>query len=175
VGGTLTWWKKSQTTGRNYKAGFGPLACTLAGGLYTAPVSPAIVLGLTDKADNARLEFSQGGIASAEQAAQTRQIFRITTQNKTVLDTPGSADNLTSVKLTLVPSTGFFSGSFSLRDSNVLDPAHPFLRTVNYEGVLVPSLGRGTGFFLLNQLPSGGKTLLTSDLLSGLVVLDAAP
>lgn len=175
LSGSLTWWKKPQASGRSYKTGFGPLACTLAGGLYTAPASPAIVLGLPDSAGNARLEFSQGGIESAAQFASTRQIFRITTQNKAVLDPAGSATNLTGVTLTLNATTGFFSGGFKLRDSNVLDPAHPYLRDVKYEGLLVPSIARGAGFFLLNQLPSSGKTLLTSDILSGLVVLDAAP
>ncbi len=174
VGGTFTWFKKPQP-GRLYRDGIGPMNCTIAGSLYAAPATGVIVLGLTDKADNARLEFFAGGIGSSEQAAATRQIFTINTLNKPLLDLPGSADNLTGVKLTLIPSTGYFSGSFTLRDSNVLDPARPHLRPVTFQGLLVNSLGKGAGYFLLNQLPSAGKTLLTSDILSGQVVLDAAP
>ena len=174
MGGTFTWFKKPQA-GRLYRDGIGPMDCAVAGSLYTAPAAGEIVLGLTSKVDNARLEFFAGGIGSSEQSAATRQIFTIDTLNKVLLDLPGSADNLTGVKLTLVPSTGYFSGSFTLRDSNVLDPARPFLRPVAFQGLLVNALGKGAGYFLLNQLPSGGKTLLTSNILSGQVVLDAAP
>jgi len=175
IGGNLVWLKKPQAAGRYYKSGFGPVTCALNGGLYSPPAPGSIVLGLPDKADNARLEFSAGGIGTAEQAAATRQIFRITTENKPLLDLPGSADNLTGVKLTLTASTGFFTGTFSLRDSNVLSPANPYIRPVSFYGMLVPSLHRGAGYFLLNELPSAGTTLTTSKFLSGQVVLDAAP
>jgi len=46
---------------------------------------------------------------------------------------------------------------------------------VSFYGMLVPSLHRGAGYFLLNELPSAGTTLTTSKFLSGQVVLDAAP
>jgi hypothetical protein len=45
------------------------------------------------------------------------------------------------------------------------------MRTVSYEGVIVPSLSKGAGYFLLNGLPGD----LNWKTLSGQVVLDPAP
>jgi hypothetical protein len=165
--GRIDWVKggTQPTSVRTYRTGFGPLAMVLQGGRWVAPASGRIVLGLTDKADNARLDFSQGGVESTAQFADLDQVLRITRTNTTLLNTTPLV-NPTGAKLSLVASKGTFKGTFKLNDSSVFRP-------VTFEGVLLNGENIGRGFFLLPKLPLG--TPANSDILSGKVLLSPTP
>ncbi len=175
VSGSLDWLRKPQVspTERKYRSGFGPLTLNNSGVKYTPPSAGGLLLSLnlTDTLGNARLTFTQALLADADQGDKPDQILRITLANKAELAPLGTANNLTSVKLNLVASTGSFTGSFILRDSNPLIPSRPFMRTVSFEGLIVPSHTKGAGYFLLSELP----TTSTLRCLSGNVVLDRVP
>jgi hypothetical protein len=61
---------------------------------------------------------------------------------------------------TLNAKTGFFKGSFTLKDRLPV-----VTRAVSFEGVLDSALGTGTGFFLLSDLPPPPATSVAKTLL----------
>jgi|GEM_PF-5158755 len=168
--GTVDWVKSPQATTnttRSYKAGFLLNTLTAIGGKYAKPAAGVIVLGLPDKAANAKLVFSRGGIDHAAltqgSAGILNEVFEITSTN-TVSITGSNPAGVTLTLTTTMLITGGISGKIILND-----PA-PAGRSVNYEGLLCPRLGRGVGHFQLPQLPSSVPpvtTILTSPYLSG--------
>ncbi len=169
--GTLDWLKTPAAgTTHDYKAGFGPLVLNMAGGKYSY-TAPVLGLPVTNASiNNARLSFSEGGIGLS--ATQPNLNFRISSTNTIILPVAGSIANPGKVSFTLVPTTGSFSGKFTLTDLLGIT------RVVNYQGWLVPTEGKGYGWFMLPQLADPTATpptsASTSAILSGRVVLDAA-
>ena len=98
--------------------------------------------------------------------------FRIGSTNTLTMPTFASTLNPGKVTCAITPSTGSFTGTFTLNDS----PGG--LRTVPFHGWLVPGEGKGYGYFMLPQLADPTAlppiTATTSPILSGRVVLDAA-
>lgn len=163
---------------RNYKSGFGPLSLTAAGGAYV-PLSPGqIVMGLSDQTGNARLVFSEGGIASAERNPNVT--LRITTAHTVVMPTAASGENPAKTTLSLQTASRQFTGTFELSD---VPPGliRPVIRQGSFRGVIVPSNGgqdRGYGYFLLPALPDSTATvptnLATAPIFTGQVILEPA-
>jgi len=146
---------------RSYRTGFGPLAMSLQGRRWVAPASGQIIFNLPDASNNARLDFTQGGVDTAAQFSDLDQLLRITKTNTTLIST-SALINPTGVKLTLNSAKGTFSGSFKLTDGAVPRP-------VTFEGVLLSGESQGRGAFQLPKLPLG--TPANSDILSGNVIL----
>ena len=154
ISGALPWLKKPQTS-LIYGGGL-DLDLTVAGHGYTAPDAGQPVLGLSLVSAgqfNADLDFAGGGIESAAQAGALEQPCRITGTNTAVLAT-GITANPTAMRITQINAkTGFFTGTFTLKDRTPVVP-----RVVNFEGVLDSVLETGTGFFLLSELPVAPAT-----------------
>jgi len=169
IDSTLTWKKLAMTTAVfDYKAGFELINVNVFGGRYfiTAPV-----LGLPVTAtgtNNARLIFGEGGIGTS--ATNPNVALRISNTNAATLPPAGTQNQGKITKLTLNTATGAFSGTMILTDGVVL-------RTVPFQGQLVPTEGRGFGYFLLpklaDQAATPPTTLKTSPVLSGWVALES--
>ncbi len=170
VGGTCTWSKISQplsSTSRSYKAGFPAYSLTLVGGKYTPVNNVFSFLGLAAGTGNAELDFAQGGLA-----APFTQVITITAPS-TISGLVAPAVNPNTVKLTITPANGLFTGSFVQPGLTSTTP-----RTATIFGVLVRntqgSIKKGYGAFVLPMLPSATPpvtTTATSPILSGKVGL----
>ena len=177
--GTLDWYKPQQAAAtRSYHDGILLHTQTLVGGLYPATaVNLPTMLGLALPLSmlNTKLSFSDGGLT-----ANFDQLLTVTATNTSSVPTSPSLNSFL-VKLTLTPSTGLFSGSFSRQDADPTDLTSPITvitRAPPFYGVLVPRLAQGVGFFLLNELPASSPTLTTaanSPTLSGQVILKTGP
>lgn len=153
VKGTTRWIKDQQpSSDRFYRAGFDAINLTAIGSLYDPPSTNRVVLKLPNVAGNAVLDFSKSNIESASPNPDLSS-FRITTSHTGIV--PGS--NPANVRLSINPSTGLITGSFSLADR----------RNASFEGLCIsasqsePKLGYryrlpfGGGFF---HLPSTTAT-----------------
>lgn len=173
--GSLRWIKDPQTaaTERNYRAGIPETMLTMRGNIYSAPGANGIVGGLLNIADNAYLDFSEGGLATA--ARNPDKNFRLQTSHLGLFAEPNPA----KVSLSVSPSTGIYTGTFELLDGSVT-------RRVSYQGLIIPKIEAvsalpattdysaqaaqaevpliGAGHFLLPELL---PTATTSKLLSG--------
>lgn len=157
--GNVTW-QQSVQAGPLYPAAFGPVTLAVSGKLYTPPAAGSVVLGLLPVASNAKLTFTEAGVASASVSPDL--VFTLSTSNAVKLPTA----NPDKVALTLNPKTGAFSGSFTLSDvSGVNKP-----RKAPFQGVLVTGQG-GRGYFLLPQTPASPGA--EPSILSGKVQLGA--
>lgn len=155
-------WSRPFNTGRI--GGFNAVPLTAIGGRYNAPVAPTLVLGITDGADNAKVDFLEAEVPSSPSI-----VVSLKTGNKV------SYPAVNTAKTALVPSaaTGAFKGSFSLSDPNPWAPTKPFVRNASYEGIIVPTSSglKGYGYFLLARLPTTpAGTVLTTPQLSGQAV-----
>jgi hypothetical protein len=165
IDSTLDWQKTQATTARDYTP-FGPLNVAVLGGKYsvTTPLLQLPSLSVT-VTDNAQFTFSDAGVPSA-----TNPNMRLRISNTNVLTlNPTNPGKINSLVFT--PTTGAFGGKMTLTDP----PALP--RTVAFQGWLVPTLGKGYGYFLLpqlaNPLATPPTTATTSPILSGKVLLEA--
>ena len=173
--GTLDW-SKNADNAQAYGAGIPLFSLTVAGGKYVAPAANTPVLDMTSTSfgtPNSRLVFTEGGLKGPPPIIATATVFatelagrslRITSAN--AADFVSTGANPAAITLTLVPSTGTMSGSFTLVDGGVT-------RKVSYTGLLVPrlNLNKGVGFFLLTELP----TSTSAPILSGQVILQTGP
>jgi len=166
IGGTLSWSRPANTaaTARTYAAGFGPLNLAAQGGLYTPPVSPALVLGLAGPG-TATLTFTEGDIDSATLNSDGVPFFDYTVGigTKNVVTYPALPANTRKVKLSPLTTTGVFGGTFEL--SEVIPPATlPVKRAVTYQGCIVKTaIGYdGVGYFMLPLLPTPTKGAIRS-------------
>lgn len=167
-------WTRPPIVGRLYSGGFGPFDLSAVGGRYVAPApATAIVMGITDNLvdNNARLAFS-----GAEVVGTSPDIhFRL--KASSVFVPPLALNNPRKTSLIITPSTGAFSGQFTLSDSNVF--VITAVRTAAYYGQIVrdgDGVTRGYGFFHLADLPSAaGQTVNTTRQKAGLVVLEKSP
>lgn len=139
---------------RTYAAGFSITDPTdsyvIMGGLYTAPVSPLVLL---NKAANTQVELSLTGGTDATAA---EALVTLQAANKILVGT-----NTAKTKLAINAKTGLITGSFALTDK----------RAGKFEGVVIPDGSElvGLGYYLL---PEATPTITTSKILSGLMSLD---
>ncbi|HYF36590.1 MAG TPA: choice-of-anchor D domain-containing protein, partial [Prosthecobacter sp.] len=183
LSGALDWIRPPNlaASARIYELGFGnptPVPLDAIGGKYTGAAA-TMILGLTTAGtDNARLVFTEGGVADSRRDPDV--VLDVGLSNKITLP-PVGAENEAGVKLTVAAATGIFSGTFVLDDPDPRKPppATPVIlkRTVTFQGMLVRDGTEqyGGGFFLLPKLPVGVQTPTTTDILSGKVVLEKAP
>lgn len=151
----LSWVKKPIVTAtRSYKDGFPTtLGLSLNGSLYNPKSSPFVILGLTAGTANARCLLT-----GANLGATIEQGFGVVAPATVKLIT---AQNTHKLALGITAATGIFKGSIT--------PTPPG-RKAGLEGIIVPHLQSGAGFFLLPE-----STLSTSALLSGRAVINAVP
>jgi hypothetical protein len=192
VSGALTWSRAEQPSGTLlYQLGWpaAPITLDIAGGLFVAPVAPAIIMGarippaLTDYNDtiNATITFFDDatGIPTSASAvnpnlngsnkgATTMQGIKITSAGTFINSTTRANPGAVTLSFTKVSGklNGLFSGSFVLNDAGVL-------RTVKYYGIVIPDSATpatedaiGAGYYVLTGQPataaskSGRVTLL---------------
>lgn len=159
----LTWVKTGpiSTADKTYASGY-IIALNSSGAKYVKPTTTQpIVLALPDQADNAMVQFSGAEIETAAKYADLAQVFRVSKTNVATFRT-ATTGNPCAVKMTFVPTTGLFSGSFTLTDPGTLKP---IVRIVSYYGVLLSHRREGVGCFVLPGLATG------SAIQSGLVSL----
>jgi hypothetical protein len=168
--GVLSWLKKPNLSPKevSYAAGLPLHDLQMLGFRYFAPIDGSIVLALDPHENNALLTFDQGGLRNAEMDPDTQ--FTLTTENKVVL--PLAPNNPTGLTLKLDATAGLFTGAFTLKDPDPLNPLKTITSKANYAGVLVPRLDAGFGSFQLPQLISGSKDKART--LSGNLVLEKA-
>ena len=184
--GTIDWEKAgpASATDRVYKTGFAKHDLVAKGGKYTGP-SAVTFLGLSAPPSNARIVFTEGGIAgpltgpapipaAAVNAGSLNLVVSLSTSNAMTAVT----SNPTGVTLTISGTTGAMSGAFTLKgDPDPTKPTTMVSRSVTYSGVLVSrldlSIQNGFGCFVLSELPSttAHTTLANSPQLAGKVVL----
>ena len=194
--GEFTWSKQAAlATAKDqlYRAGFAPMALTIIGGKYKAPViqtpvpNPGdnpVVAGLSNQIDNVRIAFAEGGLADGQinggfsDAKTNTVVFSIrnlkpTTGIVQTVGLPLLAANPNGLKFALAAKPlGQFSGTFTLPNANKL-----LVRTAKYQGMIVwtGSAYIAPGYFILNQLPEPGQTVTTSTQLSGVLDLEPNP
>jgi hypothetical protein len=130
-------------------------ALTLMGARHQLS-SGLTLLGNADLANNARIEFTDGGLADAAQGAQVSQVFQLTTLNRAIFG--NASANPCGVMVKFDTGNGTFSGSFRLNDAGGR-------RDVTFQGITVNQTGYG--YFNLPPLPaqtirtilSGGVTI----------------
>lgn len=174
---STSWLKKAQaaTTVRAYRSGFF-VSTTVEGWEWKTPAVGTNVLGLTVAPDNAELTVSGGEVELASQFKALNRTFAISATNACSFGT--AALNPTGIVISIVPSTGQFTGSFKVTDMDGYVPTKTVVRTVPFEGVIVPGpMGNfGSGFFLLAKLQADADHPLlpanpasTTSQLSGLI------
>ncbi len=189
--GTVSW-KRPATATHVYKLGFGPTNLTAGGGRYVVPTAPALLLGVTDNGttNNAHLVFTDGGISGTSTDATGTQfspnvdvrikaggLVFVPAHNAAAMPDP----NPRSTTLAITQSTGYFTGHATLVDTNPAKPGYNITRTPYYYGMIIRdtvngNVMRGYGFFLLPRRPDlVTQTVLTTDQLSGQVVLEKSP
>jgi hypothetical protein len=119
------------------------------------------VLGLSVDVDKAQLLFADGGLNSASIDLE----FDILAKNVAKLPAALTPGNPGSVKITtLSPTTGLFSGTFVLEDTELRTgtafAGKKLKRTGNFAGILTHVGGSpvGAGHFLLPELPRDANT-----------------
>ncbi len=207
--GTLDWNKTAQVaTSKDlvYKKGFPKHDLTVIGGAYVAPAAKKPVLDLTDSgvatSTNAHIEFSEGGIkdiaasgiapddlpfvrgTAPNMAAGLSVDVRVTNANVGAFP---AGTNPAAITLSIAPTTGLISGTFTLKDLDPTDfpvPPTRAQKTVprpgTYNGLVINRVGvkKGIGFFLLQELPVLGPpktTLAVMPKLSGQMILEPLP
>ena len=170
LAGTPTWLKpdpQANSKDTVYRAGFGPLTLTAAGGAYTAPTAGTLVLALSVGTDNAKLRFTGGALTNPG----FNQLLTIYNPSVTGLTNKTTvAINSNSVKLPMLTAvTGQFTGEFTITGATAA-----LNRKAPFSGQVVTTSADGTkgyGFFLLPKEPATGETVTTSPKLSGSVLL----
>ena len=181
IAGELSWSKAKPASAadRTYKAGFGPLAMTVAGGKYTPPTAGEVLMGLNNVDNNAKLSFTLGGLLTGQSPVVTFSIRNLdasgTTQTVTLPVAGSTANPARTTFVLAVTPKGQFSGVFTVKTPGV--GLAVISRAATYGGSVVRqgSGYEGFGYFLLPQLPGAGETAATAPILSGQVSLERAP
>ena len=168
VTGPVTW-NRPALAGRLSAVTFPPISLTVQGSSYQAPAIGRVFLDmpepLTGVAENAQLTFTEGSLASAFDA-----LLLIKHGNIAAFQpfTTGRSSTLS-----LVPSTGNFSGTLTVTDPNPAAANAMTKRKATFYGIIVREAAgvKGGGWFLLPQLPVPPKNLTTSPQSAGRVVL----
>ena len=160
----LDWLKdpqSSKSSDRTYKAGIPLHGLNVTGAKVVPPAPGSLMQGLSitmDQPGNGRLTFTEGGLGTTTQGTGFVQSPDVLTNNAVQMPAGSVATLSVDVK------TGAMSGTL-----NTIDGTSSAKRSAAFSGLLVPRLHQGTGYLLL---PAGNAT---SPILSGKVVLDAAP
>ncbi|MEQ1751358.1 MAG: hypothetical protein ABL974_18185, partial [Prosthecobacter sp.] len=165
VSGSPHWHKKPQTA-RAYGAGFEPATLTADGAEYLPPVIGKTLLNIAAPG-SAGIDFSGGDMNSVSQFADLDQVFNVSATHVATF----TGVNPALVKLTKLDVVkGTFTGSLTLKDTNPFNAALPQVaRPVNFNGVLLPASGKGTGYFLLPSITGPPANATTSPMSSGRV------
>ncbi len=180
IGSNLTWRKSGQLAGstRSYVSGITLHNLTLIGGKWIRPVSPTLLLGVTDAGDNnARIDFTNAFINTSYLApGGTFSVpFRIRSSpaSSLLLPTPKPGG------ISLVPDlvTGLFTGRFTTVDDNpVIVGTQNIPRTAPFSGAFIQRLNQGLGHFNLARLPFATETNpARTPILSGRVLIVTPP
>lgn len=150
-------WMKTAVNSRSYSSGI-PLHDLIgSGSLYTPPLSQEMLFGIPLVADNARFNFSQGGLATP-----FLQSFTLATGNVIVMPT-GSA-NPHQIQALLDLATGILTGSGNALD---IDPSNPGLnrqRAGTFSALVIPAQEKAIGHFLLPTSQSSSAPILSGKL-----------
>jgi uncharacterized delta-60 repeat protein len=142
-----------------FRAGFAPTAIGIDGAAYATPAPGAVVLGLPNVGDNARLSFTGGGLE--DEVKEFSMDFSLLNPSATGLTSIATfpAANPNRVSLKVNSATGIFTGAFTL-----LDATPTLNRTVLLQGQIVkrPGGAQGCGFALLPKLPVPPETTANS-------------
>lgn len=160
--GNLTWSKPAITNARLYPAGFDPIALAVSGKYSGASTGSVIALGLPAFDLDTKVLFTEGGVSAA--ATNPNTTFKYSSAYKVSFPTVG---NPATVTLAVNKVDGSLSGTFKLTDGSLT-------RTATFQGSIVrltDGTVKGTGYFLLPQIPAVGKTPATAPILSGRVLL----
>jgi hypothetical protein len=186
--GTLSWNRAAESAtskGVTYRNGFGPIDLGIVGGKYKAPAPGAVVMGLANRLNNARLVLGEGGLKTSELdgsdlgTAADIFVFSIRNFGSALVQTvtlpliTNTLTNYNKFTFTLAPSPqGLFSGTFVIPNATV-----SLVRNAKFNGMMVwtGSAYTAQGYFLLPQAPQSGQTVATSPVLSGQIVLEAHP
>jgi|GEM_PF-714979 len=191
LGGAVSWMRPPNSVSRTYPLGYGPVDLTAVGGKFTPPAATALVLGLTVGVDKAQLLFAAGGLSSASIDPDVPE-FDILAKNVAKLPAVLTPGNPGSVKITtLSPTTGLFSGTFVLEDTELRTgtafAGKKLKRTGSFAGMLTHDgiSPVGAGHFLLPELPRDANTVAfppipattpsNSQILSGSVLMQKKP
>jgi hypothetical protein len=184
VNGSVTWNKvaaPAPVRSLLYHEGFSPITMDVLGGRYLPVDNGAVVRGLVNnanKAINARLEFSEGGLLTSELDTLDLSITNPTPTKATQLIVlPANNPNKLTFVLPAKPA-GSFNGKV-----DILNSRKDLVRNLTYQGVMArvkdPNTSviewKAAGFVLVPQLPQPGQTIKTSTVLSGQVVLEPNP
>ena len=174
--GTTSWFKPAPLTATStdtvYKNGFGPLNVTAEGSVYQPPTTAgSLVMGLPVVApgvSNAKISFSEGGIATLNAFSQSLRFTTKTTRD--AISVVGVLPPLTnSTTMTAIDGQkGTFSGSFTMPGATAaLNRPAPFYGQI----IKISSTPEGYGYFLLPKVPVPPEKATTSPKQSGRVVL----
>jgi uncharacterized delta-60 repeat protein len=153
---------------RLYPGGFGidedgPMRKVVAGGRWQKPSANTTVMGWSA----AQIVFLEGGVEASSGPSPNMQA-PLLPRGTLNLPRAGSLANSAFLVVRINANNGSVSGGFRLFDFNPERPSVLLPRPVRFEGLLVPRLGRGGGFFLLPQLAQPTLTTgRTSPVLSG--------
>ncbi len=168
---SLTWSRPPQNS-RAYRTGFDAMTLTAVGGRYLPPANSTPPMERVDDGftNNATVSFNEGGIEDT--FAEPDIPVRLRAAGKVSLP----ASNPRKTKLSVIPVTGLYSGSFILLDTNPASPGDNVTRNSSFRGIIVRVGGvlRGYGYFLLAKRPaaSSNETPTTTNILSGQANLD---
>ena len=176
LGTAVTWSKAAQPASvRAYAAGFGTAApgLSVVGSLYVPPVGSAVLPGVSLPSGGATIAFVDGGIGAVGMTASLTQSMTISTTNVATLPAITSG-NLANIRVTSInASTGTFTGSMTLKDTNPFNAALPQVaRVVAFNGVFLQGTQNlGTGYFLLPAIAGPPANVATSPETSGQVTI----
>ena len=168
VGGPVTW-SRPVITGRVAGISFPPMPLTVQGSSYKAPATGSVFLNLPEPppgtAANAALSFTEGSLVSAFDAPL------LIKRGNTVTFQPFPTGRAST--LSLVPSTGSFSGTLTVTDPNPSAGNALTKRSASFYGIIIHTdTGmKGGGWFLLPRLPVPPQSLTTSPQGAGRVTL----
>lgn len=171
-------WNRPENLGKRnrlFRAGFSERFLDVMGGRYTPPAKNERILGLSEVNPQAVLSFARAGLEAAE-PLQADTVFLLSERNRATFD---KLSNLRRITFSVVPKTGLFRGSLTLKASNpLLLPGRQVqvTRTIRYQGILVGNEKEGIGYALVPQLPQvAGETALNTPILGAGVLLRPAP
>jgi hypothetical protein len=130
VQGDLDWVKSASAGGTNYPTGFALHHLELSGERYQRPQTGQNLLDLNFADKIARIT-----LAASSLTAPLQQAFTMTQQQTALVPS-----NLLNLKLNVIPSTGWFTGSFTTTEIPK--------RAGTIQGILLPGGGIGLGYFL---------------------------
>ncbi|MEQ1748808.1 MAG: choice-of-anchor D domain-containing protein [Prosthecobacter sp.] len=164
-GFSLRWHKKPQAA-RAYAAGFDPTTLNAVGAEYLPPVVGKTLLNIAAPGI-AGMSFTGSGIESVSQFSDLDQVFNVSATHAVTF----AGVNPALIKLTKIDVIkGTFTGSLALKDNNPFNAALPRIaRPVTFNGVLLPTPGKGTGYFLLPGITGPPANVTTSPMTSGRV------